>query len=70
MDAKTSEVKNISQNVILGWILVWVAVLLLWIKFDLIVAFIAMLFVSGLLKLLSVSFLVLLGEMKANRKQY
>jgi hypothetical protein len=70
MDTKTDDVKNIFQNVIFGWILVWVAVLLLWIKFDWVVALIAMLFVYGTLKLLSVSFLVLLKEMKANRDQY
>jgi hypothetical protein len=69
MDAKTDEVKNIFQNVIFGWILIWVAVILLWIEFDWMIALIAMLFLYGLLKLLSVSFLVLLKEIKADRKQ-
>ena len=63
------DVKNFLINVAVGWFMVWSGAVLLWIKFDWIVAIASLLFVYGLLRIFSAAFLILFKELEKTRPE-
>ncbi len=63
---KKNQLKDIDilKNAIYGWLMVWVAIITVWIKFDWVTAIVVALLVYGILNILSVSFLALVREVQ------
>ena len=56
------DVKKFLIDVIVGWLLVWSGAILLWIKFDWIIAITSLLFVYGLLRIFTAALRILFQE--------
>lgn len=69
MIMKKFDVKKFLINVAVGWLMVWSGAILLWIKFDWIVAITSLLFVYGLLRIFNAAFMILFKEIEKIRPE-
>ena len=64
------DIKNILSNVISGWLFLWIAAVVLWIKFDWMIALAYLLIVYGVMRLFGSFTLLILKEMQRKNDKF